>query len=100
LVAGTILKPFDGNLYRNENGSLIHFFYILQWKQWLRSCSAKEGFESCGGNTALLIIRTVEIASGRYSLKEHDVNCSEYTQLERLTSSICGKLTSRVAVQV
>ncbi|TKW32144.1 hypothetical protein SEVIR_2G150600v4 [Setaria viridis] len=69
------------------------------WKQWLRSWTAKEGFESCGGNTALLIVRTVEIASGRYSLKEHDVNRSEYTQLERLTSSICSKLTSRVPVQ-
>jgi hypothetical protein len=92
------LKPFDGNLYRNVNGTLIPCF-ILQWKQWF-SCSANEGFASCGGNTALLIVRTVEIASGRYSLKEQDVTCLEDTQLERLTFSICGRLTSTVPVQV
>ncbi|CAN6165608.1 unnamed protein product [Urochloa humidicola] len=70
------------------------------WKQWLRSWTTKqEGLESCGGNTALLIVRTVEISSGRYRLKEHGANHSEYTQLERLTSSICRKLTSSVPVQ-
>ncbi|CAL5066376.1 unnamed protein product [Urochloa decumbens] len=69
------------------------------WKQWLRSLTTKEELDSCGGNTALLIVRSVEISSGRYSLKEHDANHSEYTQLERLTSSICRKLTSMIPVQ-
>ncbi|KAL6640344.1 hypothetical protein ACP70R_022193 [Stipagrostis hirtigluma subsp. patula] len=67
------------------------------WKQWLRSI-AKNSQESCEGNTALLLVRTVEICSGRYGSTEQNFNL-EYSNLERLTSSICGKLALRILSQ-
>ncbi|CAL5021385.1 unnamed protein product [Urochloa decumbens] len=67
------------------------------WVQWLRSWSC-DSFE---GNTALLLVRTIEICSGRHSsLTKQNVNHQEYCQLESLTHSICCKLASRVLAQV
>jgi hypothetical protein len=44
--------------------------------------------QDCEANAALLIVRTVEMCSGRYPcLEELDLS-----QLEHLTSSICQKL--------
>ncbi|WVZ74938.1 hypothetical protein U9M48_023052 [Paspalum notatum var. saurae] len=63
------------------------------WGQWLRSWN----HESFQGDTALLLVRAIEISSGRYSLCEQNGNHQQYSQLEQLTHSICGKLTSRVA---
>ncbi|KAL6634600.1 hypothetical protein ACP70R_027271 [Stipagrostis hirtigluma subsp. patula] len=69
------------------------------WKQWLIAETAKESHQSFGGNTALLLVRTVEISSGRHGLTEQNLKVSQYSQLERLTSSICSKLASRVLPQ-
>ncbi|TVU33980.1 hypothetical protein EJB05_15800, partial [Eragrostis curvula] len=84
------------NLARYDNAS-----YGLReaWKQWLMSWTVKESHEPCEGNTTLLVVRTLEISSGRHSLTEKNSNHSEYCCLERLTSSICCKLGSRVLVQ-
>ncbi|XP_047051207.1 syn-copalyl diphosphate synthase, chloroplastic-like [Lolium rigidum] len=54
------------------------------WRQWLMAWTSKD----CEGNAALLIVRTVEMCSGRYPyLEEPDLS-----RLEHLTSSICRKL--------
>ncbi|CAN6232114.1 unnamed protein product [Urochloa humidicola] len=65
------------------------------WGQWLRSWSC-DSFE---GNTALLLVRAIEICSGRHSSTKQDVNHQEYCQLESLTHSICCKLASGVLAQ-
>uniref|UniRef100_A0A453DB91 Uncharacterized protein n=1 Tax=Aegilops tauschii subsp. strangulata TaxID=200361 RepID=A0A453DB91_AEGTS len=52
------------------------------------------------GDTALLLVRTVEITSGRHVSAEQKLNLWEYSQLEQLTSSICRKLATRVLAQV
>lgn len=61
------------------------------WKDWLMSWTASDN-ESYEWSTALLLVRTVEVCSGRYDSTEQKMNISEYTQLEQLTSSICHKL--------
>ncbi|KAL6634598.1 hypothetical protein ACP70R_027269 [Stipagrostis hirtigluma subsp. patula] len=66
------------------------------WKQWLMAWTAKGSHELCAGNTALLLVRTINICSGRHVLTEYDLKPLEYSQLEQLTSSICHKLSSRV----
>ncbi|KAL5212517.1 hypothetical protein ABZP36_023364 [Zizania latifolia] len=62
------------------------------WKQWLMSWTGKETHESSEGDTALLLVRTIEICSGRHGSAEQNLNSSEYAQLEQITSSICRKL--------
>ena len=63
--------------------------------------SAKETPETCEGSTALLLVRTVKICSGRHNLmEEQNVNSLEYSQLERLNFSIGSKLASTVRAQV
>ncbi|KAL6899274.1 hypothetical protein ACP4OV_005932 [Aristida adscensionis] len=64
------------------------------WKRWLRSYTVKESHESYEGRTALLLVRTIEICSGRQDLDEQNMNHFEYSQLERLTSSICSRLAT------
>ncbi|RLN06999.1 syn-copalyl diphosphate synthase-like [Panicum miliaceum] len=67
------------------------------WKKWLVAWPAKESLESCGGNTALLLVRTIETVSGRHGTAGRNLNRhSEYSQLESITSSICNKLSKRV----
>ncbi|KAF7011990.1 hypothetical protein CFC21_026233 [Triticum aestivum] len=69
------------------------------WKQWLMAWTAKESHGSIEGDTALLLVRTVEICSGRHVSAEPKLNLWEYSQLEQLTSSICRKLATRVVAQ-
>uniref|UniRef100_A0A453DBR8 Terpene synthase N-terminal domain-containing protein n=1 Tax=Aegilops tauschii subsp. strangulata TaxID=200361 RepID=A0A453DBR8_AEGTS len=69
------------------------------WKQWLMAWTAKESHGSIEGDTALLLVRTVEITSGRHVSAEQKLNLWEYSQLEQLTSSICRKLATRVLAQ-
>ncbi|KAL6634599.1 hypothetical protein ACP70R_027270 [Stipagrostis hirtigluma subsp. patula] len=69
------------------------------WKQWLMARTGKEIHESFEGTTALLLVRAVEMSSGRHSPFDQDLNFSEYSNLERLTSSICCKLAARVLAQ-
>ncbi|KAF0906465.1 hypothetical protein E2562_011459 [Oryza meyeriana var. granulata] len=68
------------------------------WKQWLVSCT-KESHGSPGGDTALLLVRTIEICSGRHGSAEQSLNNSEYAQLEQITSSICRKLATKILAQ-
>ncbi|KAL6899273.1 hypothetical protein ACP4OV_005931 [Aristida adscensionis] len=68
------------------------------WKHWLMAWRAEEGNESFGGNTALLLVRTVEICSGRHASTEQSLILSEYSQLEKLTFSICSKLSTTVQI--
>jgi len=70
------------------------------WKTWLTELTSNGGHESCEGNTALLLVRTVEICSGRHCLANQNMKLSEYSQLEKLTYSICSKLGSRILSQV
>lgn len=62
---------------------------------------AKESLESCGGNTSLLVVRTIETVSGRHGTAgRNDLNRhSDYSQLESIMSSICNKLSKRVQVR-
>ncbi|CAO1942098.1 unnamed protein product [Urochloa humidicola] len=69
------------------------------WKAWLIELTTNDGHEPCEGNTALLLVRTVEICSGRHCLTNQNLKLSEYSQLEQLTSSICSKLGSRILSQ-
>ena len=77
----------------------IHFL-LLQWKTWLTELTSNGGHESCEGSTALLLVRTVEICSGRHCSANQNLKLSEYSQLEKLTSSICSKVGSRILSQV
>ena len=77
----------------------IHFL-LLQWKTWLTELTSNGGHESCEGSTALLLVRTVEICSGRHCSANQNLKLSEYSQLEKLTSSICSKVGSRTLSQV
>ncbi|XP_037481001.1 syn-copalyl diphosphate synthase-like [Triticum dicoccoides] len=69
------------------------------WKQWLMAWTAKESRGSIEGDTALLLVRTVEICSGRHVTAEQNLNLWDYSQLEQLTSSICRKLATIVLAQ-
>ncbi|GJN32554.1 hypothetical protein PR202_gb21068 [Eleusine coracana subsp. coracana] len=69
------------------------------WKRWLRSWTSNDSYESCEGSTALLLVCTLEICSGRHKLTKKNLNLSEYCHLEQLTFSICSRLTSRVLDQ-
>ena len=55
---------------------------------------------SIEGDTALLLVRTIEIFSGRHVSTEQKLSLWEYCHLEQLTSSICSKLSRRVLAQV
>ncbi|PAN11748.1 hypothetical protein PAHAL_2G213000 [Panicum hallii] len=83
------LVPFEG-----ASGSLRD-----AWKQWLMSWAAKGSQGSIEGDTALLLVRTIEIFSGRHVSTEQKLSLWEYSQLEQLTSSICSKLSRRVLAQ-
>ncbi|TVU42376.1 hypothetical protein EJB05_08778, partial [Eragrostis curvula] len=83
------LIPFDAT-----SGSLRE-----AWKQWLMSWTAKGSHELVEGDTALLLVRAIEIFSGRHVSTEEKLNLWEYSQLEQLTSSICCKLSRRVLAQ-
>lgn len=76
-------------------------FLYLQWKKWLLTWTSKERCHNAlpEENTALLIVRTVEIVSTRYDPDDHTLNL-EYSQLEQITSSICCRLAARVIAQV
>ncbi|EMS64506.1 Syn-copalyl diphosphate synthase [Triticum urartu] len=76
-----------------------YFLWNLQWKQWLMAWTAKESRGSIEGDTALLLVRTVEICSGRHVTAEQNLNLWDYSQLEQLTSSICRKLATIVLAQ-
>ncbi|XP_044948008.1 syn-copalyl diphosphate synthase, chloroplastic-like [Hordeum vulgare subsp. vulgare] len=69
------------------------------WKQWLMACDGKDSQVSWDGDTALLLVRAIEIISGRHARIAENDNLSEYSRLEQLTSSICDKLSARVLVQ-
>ncbi|BAF14085.1 syn-copalyl diphosphate synthase, chloroplastic isoform 1 [Oryza sativa Japonica Group] len=85
------LVPFD-DAY---SGSLRE-----AWKQWLMAWTAKESSqESIEGDTAILLVRAIEIFGGRHVLTGQRPDLWEYSQLEQLTSSICCKLSRRVLAQ-
>lgn len=106
LTSGIHLRNDD-----NPAASLVHALHELigllafdnasynslldAWKQWLAMWTA-QGHE---GSVALLLVRTVEICSGRRrSASATDDgqahSLSEYSQLEQLTSSVCSKLAA------
>ncbi|TVU29590.1 hypothetical protein EJB05_21164, partial [Eragrostis curvula] len=82
--------------YLSASGNLINLYLWLKWKRWVRSWTEKASHESCEGSTALLLVHTAEICSGRHRLTKKNWNVSEYSHLEQLTSSICSKLASTV----
>ena len=57
---------------------------------------AKGSQGSIEGDTALLLVRTIEIFSRRHVSTEQKLSLWEYSKLEQLTSSICSKLSRRV----
>ncbi|KAG8071139.1 hypothetical protein GUJ93_ZPchr0006g41229 [Zizania palustris] len=71
------------------------------WKKWLMSWPGKGREVSREGDTALLLVRTVEICAGRHgSTTDQKMSIQEYSQLEQITSSICHKLSAKVLAQV
>uniref|UniRef100_N1QTS8 Syn-copalyl diphosphate synthase n=1 Tax=Aegilops tauschii TaxID=37682 RepID=N1QTS8_AEGTA len=76
-----------------------YFVWNLEWKQWLMAWTTKESHGSIEGDTALLLVHTVEIFSGRHVTAEQNLNLWDYSQLEQLTSSICRKLATIVLAQ-
>lgn len=85
------LVPFEGGASASLRDA---------WKQWLMSWTAKGSRQgSIEGDTALLLVRTIEIFSGRHVSTEQKLSLWEYCQLEQLTSSICSKLSRRVLAQ-
>uniref|UniRef100_A0A0D9VHD3 ent-copalyl diphosphate synthase n=1 Tax=Leersia perrieri TaxID=77586 RepID=A0A0D9VHD3_9ORYZ len=68
------------------------------WKEWLMSWT-KGSHGSCAGDTALLLVRTIEICSGRHGSNEQSQNNSEYARLEQITSSMCRKLGTKILAQ-
>ena len=62
--------------------------------------TANGSHRSIDGDTALLLVRTVEICSGRHVSAEQKLNFWDYSQLEQLISSICRKLAAKVHAQV
>lgn len=84
------------------NGFDLSFIFPLwaQWKQWLMRWTSKENDDSYTGNTALLLVRTVEMCSGRLDFTHKTPKLSEYSQLEQLTYSICSKLDPGLLSQV
>ncbi|XBI56219.1 hypothetical protein VPH35_037856 [Triticum aestivum] len=75
------------------------YAYIQLWKQWLMAWTANWSHRSIDRDTALLLVRTIEICSGRHASAEQKLNLWEYSQLEQLTSSICRKLAAKVHAQ-
>jgi len=85
------LVPFEGGASASLRDA---------WKQWLMSWTAKGSRQgSIEGDTALLLVRTIEIFSGRHVSTEQKLSLWEYCHLEQLTSSICSKLSRRVLAQ-
>jgi hypothetical protein len=55
----------------------------------------KERDRSCAGDTALMLVRTVEICSGRHRSTEQELNLlPDHSKLEQLTRSICCRLAT------
>ncbi|CAM0942797.1 unnamed protein product [Alopecurus aequalis] len=86
----------------DEHNSLLAFddasYHSLceTWKQWIVTWTRQD----CEGNAALLLVRTVEICSGRHSyLTNQELGLSQYSWLEHLTSSICRNICARVLAQ-
>jgi hypothetical protein len=63
---------------------------------WTAKESSQESIE---GDTAILLVRAIEIFGGRHVLTGQRPDLWEYSQLEQLTSSICCKLSRRVLAQ-
>ncbi|KAM0857064.1 hypothetical protein ACQ4PT_048739 [Festuca glaucescens] len=62
------------------------------WKQWIVTWTSRD----CQGNAALLLVRAVEICSGRHGcLTDQKLDLYKYSWLEHLTSSICRKVCAR-----
>lgn len=56
---------------------------------------------STGGDTALLLVRTIEICSGRHGSAEQSLkNSAHYARLEQIASSMCSKLATKILAQV
>uniref|UniRef100_A0A0E0CM94 Ent-kaurene synthase A n=1 Tax=Oryza meridionalis TaxID=40149 RepID=A0A0E0CM94_9ORYZ len=69
------------------------------WKQWLMSWT-NESQGSTGGDTALLLVRTIEICSGRHGSAEQSLkNSADYARLEQIASSMCSKLATKILAQ-
>ncbi|GJN21388.1 hypothetical protein PR202_gb08858 [Eleusine coracana subsp. coracana] len=64
------------------------------WKQWMIACTENKSNESFQGNTALLLVRTIEVCSGRHALIKEYLNLPECSYLGRLVFSICCKLAT------
>ncbi|KAL5213348.1 hypothetical protein ABZP36_024195 [Zizania latifolia] len=58
------------------------------WKQWLMSWPGKGSEVSREGDTALFLVRTVEICAGRHgSTTDQKMSIQKYSQLEQITSN-------------
>lgn len=65
------------------------------WKEWFMAWTKTEREGPRAADTALLLVRTVEICSGRHHSTEQDLKLlPDYSKLEQLTRSICCRLAT------
>ncbi|CAD6253563.1 unnamed protein product [Miscanthus lutarioriparius] len=65
------------------------------WKEWFMAWTKTEREGPRSADTALLLVRTVEICSGRHHSTEQDLKLlPDYSKLEQLTRSICCRLAT------
>uniref|UniRef100_A0ACD5Y4R1 Uncharacterized protein n=1 Tax=Avena sativa TaxID=4498 RepID=A0ACD5Y4R1_AVESA len=96
LTESSILHALDEHigLLAFDNASSDNLYEA--WKQWLMTWTSQD----CEGNAALLLVRTVEICSGRHPcLTGQELDFFQYSGLQHLTSSICRKVCARALVQ-
>ncbi|CAD6253187.1 unnamed protein product [Miscanthus lutarioriparius] len=65
------------------------------WKEWFMAWTKTEREGPRAADTAMLLVRTVEICSGRHHSTEQDMKLlPDYSKLEQLTRSICCRLAT------
>ncbi|CAM0878124.1 unnamed protein product [Alopecurus aequalis] len=89
------LEEIIDHIARDDASGSLH----EAWNQWLMAWIGKDTHVPIEGDTALLLVRTIEICSGRHVQVEQKMNLWNYAKLEQLTSSICRNLATRVLTQ-
>ncbi|XP_066335959.1 ent-copalyl diphosphate synthase 2-like [Miscanthus floridulus] len=82
------------DIHASDNASV---FDCLRgaWKEWFMAWTKTEREGPRVADTAMLLVRTVEICSGRHHSTEQDMKLlPDYSKLEQLTRSICCRLAT------
>ncbi|KAJ3672979.1 hypothetical protein LUZ60_006353 [Juncus effusus] len=75
------------------------------WNKWLSKWRVEKeekesefGSNEISSDTALLLVRTIEICAGQFDLKELLIDSQEFAQITHLVSSICQKLRRKMLI--